>query len=376
MGKNTFELVEKGTVLASTSIEISDFAPIVVINEDEEGENAMWSMQNCSTSKKEKLTLSDGFDEDLREYIVPEIVIAQNLNSKIPLKILQGYDPWGFQDDDGIVEFSCSNKNVVINIEGVDSETKNKKEVEYGDDIIIELSFKNRLNRGQKFSIDIKGKDGDNIEVSGKLNFTIIEKDVFITDEFETLISENKVSMNNHTKCYIAVDKQFSKVVKNTNFILNSYSRLTGMDCANDYKSKGYVKSSKKFTQEDTWVRINYPDFDVKPVRFRDGQESVFTDYIEPEIKKKIGYHFYYYVLLSGYHVLMIIIDNTNPCNPMYKIIDQNEDRPFMKLNKINNDLLEMAKDYYKGAVKSVQKKHPKERTHRSDMYLWKLKRK
>ena len=308
MGKNTFELVEKGTVLASTSIEISDFAPIVVINEDEEGENAMWSMQNCSTSKKEKLTLSDGFDEDLREYIVPEIVIAQNLNSKIPLKILQGYDPWGFQDDDGIVEFSCSNKNVVINIEGVDSETKNKKEVEYGDDIIIELSFKNRLNRGQKFSIDIKGKDGDNIEVSGKLNFTIIEKDVFMSYEAQKILDYNSELkwgpinwlLGDFDKvCYRVVDKQFSRVVDNPKLVLKSYYKKDAYDRIKDYTKEGYVQSTKRFYQKTIWETEKSEGYTLKPKSFAKNQETVFTNYIEPEIKNKVGYHIYYFIILN-----------------------------------------------------------------------------
>ncbi|WP_271785416.1 hypothetical protein [Aquimarina algiphila] len=389
MGKNTFELVENGTVLASTSIEISDFAPIVVINEDEEGENAMWSTQNCSISKKEKLTLSDDFDEDLREYIVPEIVIAQNSTSKIPLKIKQGYDDW-WDDNDGIIEFTSSNDNVIISIEGVDSETKNEKEVEYGDEIIIEVSFKNRLNRGQKFSIDIKGKDGENIEVSGKLNFTIIEKDVFMSYEGQIILDENKdigwgdwfngainyITGSFDEVCVRVVDKQFSKLVDNESLVLKSYSKLTGMDRADKYKTLGYVKSSRKFTQKETWVRVNTDDFEVKPVSYRKGKESIFTDYIEPEIKNKIGYHLYYYVLLSGYHVLMILVDNRNPCTPMYKILDQIKDRPFKELKDLNEDLLTMAKSNYEIAVERVQKVNPKAKSHGADMYLWKLKRK
>jgi len=192
MGQNTFELLENGKVVATTSIGVYDFAPIVIINKKKDGENALWSLEDCVLSKKERLLLSSAFDEDLRKYIVPEIVIAKNSVSKIPIKIVQGYDPLGFQDNDGLVEFSCTNSKVTIKPES--------KKVSYGNK--IEILIEHTLMRGDKFSIDIKGKDDDDdtfkssdlIVVSGKLNFTIIEKDVFMEEEIKREIEEKELS--------------------------------------------------------------------------------------------------------------------------------------------------------------------------------------
>jgi len=396
MGKNVFQIVENGVVVASATASTTDFVPVVKINEDEELEEGMYTIENCDLSKREKLTLSNEFDAHLREYIVPEIVIAKNSISKIPLKIIRGYDPGGTQDDDGIVEVICSNKDVTIEIEnGEEEKEKREKEVTHGDEIILNISHK--LSRGTKFSVDIKGKDDDDffkksdlIVTAGKLNFTVIEKDVFFPYEGQRILDENKdlvwdnwfdgsinyISGTFDEVCVRVADKQFCKLVENEEFVLKSYSNLTGMDRANDYKTKGYVKSSKKFTQKETWVRVDSDDFDVKPISYRKGKESVFTDYIKPEIENKIGYHVYYYVLLSGYHVLMILIDNQNPCKPMYKILDQIKDRPFRELKELNNDLLTMAKSNYEYAVKKVRKVNPEAKSHGSDMLLWKLKRK
>lgn len=379
-GKNTFELTEGGVVKATASVVISDFAPIVEINEDEEGENAMWCTQSCSSVQKEKLKLSEDYDEDLREYTVPEIVITRNSTSKIPLKIIQGYDPWGFQDEDGIVEFSCSNADINIEIEEVNGDRKNQKKVKYGDEITIEISFKEKLDRGQKFSVNIKGKDGKNIEVAGKLNFSIVEKDVFMSEEGQIILDENdnlrkgpiSSAMGSFDEvCYRVVDKQFSKVVKNSSLALKNYSGLTAYDRIKDYQSDGYIKHTKRFEQGKVWIRVNYDDVELKPKSYKKGKETVATDYIMPQIKSKIGYHIYYVIILDAYHVLTLLIDNRNLCEPKYKMLDQIKNRSWNKFKNLNNDLLEMVKNNYNYACEQAKRKD-----HNSSFQLWKLKRK
>lgn len=382
MEKNTLQLIENGLVIATTSFEISDFAPIVVINEDKEGEIAMWHTETCSLSKKETLTLSNDYDEDLRKYIIPEIVVAKNSTSKIPLKVLQGYDPWGSQDDDGIVEFSCSNENVIISIEGVDNKTKHEKEVEYGDEIVIAISFKKKLNRGDKFAVDIKGKDGTNIEIAGKLNFTIIEADVFTESEFQKALDENdslrRFNIWNNLwgtadkVCFRVADKQFSKIVENDDLVLKSYYKKTGYTRMEKYSKAGYIKNTKRFEQTDTWIRGTHNGLDLYPKSFKKGKEKVFTTYIGKEIKNKIGYHIFYYVLLNGHHVLMILVDNSDPCACRFKILDQLKDRDWNNFENLDTDLLEMTQNNYANACKNTKSK----KDHNSSLQLWKLKRK
>jgi len=352
MGKNTFTLIENGNQVAKTSFDIFDFAPIVVLNDEDDGENIIYSNEECPNIKKETISLSSAFDKDLREYTISEIVVVKNSTSKIPLKIIQGYDPLGPQDNDGIVEFSCSNSNVKI--------TPESKKVSYADEIEIEIDH--TLGRGEKFVIDIKGKDdsddmfgASDLEViSGKLKCSVIEKDVFLSDEYKKMKDEidyfspfakaHSLSEYRGNYCMQAAERALSKLFDNqTNFysVDKSHKRLNKVsyfvkgkklgagDRGTYFKSLGYTKSD--FTFDDFDIdhddrkaiidKSSYKANAYSVVKLKKGSK-LFT-YLSTSIKDKIGYHIYYFYVTGGFHTLILVIDNTNPCDQKYNIYDQ-----------------------------------------------------
>lgn len=129
-----------GTSSASAELKLYDrydFIPTVKIIEPTEKDE--YSIKKIK--RNEKIDLGTDFIENLRSYIVPEILIKENERTKINLEVIKGHALSGFIDDDGIIEFSCSNKNVNI---------KDRK-VKYGEKIEIEIDH--NLNIGEKFSI-------------------------------------------------------------------------------------------------------------------------------------------------------------------------------------------------------------------------------
>ncbi len=355
MGENIFQIIENGEVVATAKVSIYDFIPIVIIDEDRNGENAMWSTENCKDSKKEIITLSDDFDKDLREYIVPEIVIVKNSVSKIPLKIKQGYDPFGPQDDDGIVTFSCANSNVTIEIEETQSTNTTEKEVSYGDEIILKIAHK--LGRGNKFSVNIKGKDDtddnfkstDKIVTSGRLNFSIIEKDVFIKNEAQRVTNEilfiepfanaGTAPEYDENYCMQAAERSLSELFNNyTDFYSVdrshkhrnkiSFSGKNAIDRGNKFKSLGYVKT--EFSFDDYKIDHNNRKSIVDPQSYKKVRYDIISlnsnslqEFFQKQITDRIGYHIFYFTVTSGFHTLILIINNTTPCNPYFTIYDQ-----------------------------------------------------
>lgn len=195
-------------------------------------------------------------------------------------------------------------------------------------------------------------------------------KDVFSEDDTEKFIDENKNSLKNHTECFIAVDKQFSKVVNDNDLVLKSYSNLTAYNRIRSYETKFYIQSSKRFGQSEIWIRDNYDGYKLKPKSFKSGYEKAISSYINTGLKNKIGYHIYYFALLDAYHVLTILVDNTK-CESEYKILDQLQNRDWKKIKEIDDDLLQMTIRNYDGACETI-----KSDNHNSSLQLWKLKRK
>lgn len=66
----------------------------------------------------------------------------------------------------------------------------------------------------------------------------------------------------------------------------------------------------------------------------------------------------------------LIIIDNTNPCSPLYKILDQLKNRDWIELSKIDIEFLDMTKRNYERACSRINRED-----YNSSIHLWKLKR-
>jgi len=200
----------------------------------------------------------------------------------------------------------------------------------------------------------------------GEFDFLVVERDVFLFNEKKDFIDENKNSLRNKTQCFIAVDKQFSKIIKgDENLVAKSYYNLNGYDRIKYYKKKEYVYSEKRFEQGEVWIRDN----NLKPSGLKKGQEKTFSEFIKKGITNKIGYHIYYFVLLDAYHVLSIIVDNTL-CKPKYIILDQLIERKWEDLDYLDEDLFSITERTYPYACRSVGRND-----YNSSIQLWKLQR-
>lgn len=284
---------------------------------------------------------------------ITEIIVYPNERILARLKIQGEAGGWFKAETSYDLTFEFSEEEMEL--------TTSSWSVERGDVILTNITAK----KAGDFLITTKmnGKETGRIKVVSKEK----DKDIFTEAEKDSLIAENQSSMSNHVLCYVAVDKQFSEVV-DENLELTSYAGLSGYDRAEDYGSKGYVFSNKRFAQSEIWRRDNRDGYDLVPVGFRDNKETVFSDYINQGVNNKPGYHFYYFVLLDAYHVLTLIIDNTNACEIKFKAIDQIRDRVWQGLGELNTFMFEITQNNYSGASDSASRKD-----HDSSIQLWKL---
>lgn len=315
-----------------------DFLPIVEINDDEEAVNAIYSIKTCTACEKQILDLGNDFDQELKKYNIPEIVIAKTSTSYIPLKNIQGYDG-SFVDDDGVLEFKCNNPNVKLRLldesEPSDCGTNTKVydlgDAELGDEYVLEISHS--LERGAKFNIEVKASDendgfwgkSDKVVVCGKLNFTVIERDVFLEDEMKImkdfLISNARnYTSSTHMDCITTVNHAIRLLFKKNNLVLSDRMTRT----MNKLDGYGMVKA--EFT-------IDYLDISNKickrntPFKAKKMQNSLFKQ-IDKLISCQIGYHIFGVAIMDGYHSMILTVNNIEPCKKQYILSDQNLDSP------------------------------------------------
>lgn len=351
-----------------------DFLPIVIINKDEEMVNGVYFIGNCNQAKTQILDLGSNYDKDLQKYLIPEITIAKNSKSYIPLKNIKGYDGWGIQDGDGILEFKPSNTNVKIRVLDEDTPKKcndktklyNLKDAELNDKYCLEVSCSS-LKRGSKFYIEIWASDDNdglwgksNKKVlCGKLNFTVVQRDVFLKEEMDKLINEinylKKYADNqippeyDENYCMQAAERGLSELLNNqkdfyavereTHIHKNniSFNGLNANDRGSEFYEKGFViakwefnsysinqkhremlNKSKSDRDAKKYFNENLYDF-VKP---SNNKNMIFNQF-KRDIGNKIGFHTYYLSITGDFHTLLLIIDNRNLCTPTYVIYDQ-----------------------------------------------------
>ncbi|NJM78672.1 MAG: hypothetical protein HC854_01830 [Flavobacterium sp.] len=188
-------------------VERYDFLPVVLINGSEEPKNAIISTEECAINKLESLNLGGDYDNEYKNYKIANIVVTKNSIARIPLKIKRGYDPLGLQDEDGILEFRSSNGLAKLNyIDNDDTDYENDegkydlKDAEYGDEFVLEIDAKS-IERGKTFTISVYASDDDDgwgktskrKEICGKFNVKVVEKDVFMEEEYKKGVEVNKV---------------------------------------------------------------------------------------------------------------------------------------------------------------------------------------
>jgi hypothetical protein len=341
-----------------------DYLPIVKINNTEEAKNAIISFTECKNCKKDKINLGQEYDEDKQEYIVAEIVITQNSITKIPLTIRKGSDLAGFDDEDGVLKFSCNNGAVKYKfIESDDTDYKNNEnsydinDSEYGDDFVLEIE-PTKLARGTKFSITVFASDDDDSIISdkknstrkgicGKFNFTVIQSDVFTNEEIQIGLKELSIISEKHKKrpkigeysvnyCIQAADRFLGAIVKNQKLFyayddvnekkINAPNLSNAIMRAQKIKDLGYGKSLKNFAGKVfTLKEIDKTDeYENNPTRkiFLKNNDEI-NEYFDNEISNKLGFHIFYLSIVEAFHTLILIIDNSEPCQASYQILDE-----------------------------------------------------
>lgn len=370
-----------------------DFLPVVKINNTESPKNAIISLNNCKNSPLESINLGSDYDKEVRTYFVASIIIAKNSVSKIPLLVKMGYDPIGFQDGDGILDFKCSNGSVkfsLIDNDDTDYEQGEDKydlkDAEYGDEFVLEINA-SALTRGTKFSISVNasddgdgfGKTSNRKKICGKFNIQVVEKDVFLNEElkkgFDTLSIISQEYRNKPTEgeysvnyCIQGADRFLGAVVENKKEFYTyddkKKIRLNVPDLSNaifrakKLKSLGYGFNYTEFDNNIFGYReVNQKDeYGNNPSRnlFLKNNKGI-VDYFQSMIKNKIGFHIFYLSIVDALHTLFIIIDNRQPCSPTYKIYDEaGESSSKGALNNIDDGILSQSQWVYSWTKKHV----------------------
>lgn len=371
-----------------------DFLPVVKINGNESPKNAVISLNDCTESKLEYLNLGNDYDNEWRKYPVVNIVIAKNSVARIPLLIKMGYDPIGWQDGDGILEFRSSNASAKLKcIDNDDTDyesdedTYDLKDAEYGDELVLEIDAK-ALARGTKFSISVfASDDGDGLgktskrnAICGKFNVKVIENDVFLNEELKkgfdvlSIISQeyrNKPTEGEYSVnyCIQAADRFLGAVVDNEkNFYAYDDKRKIRLNVPNldnavarakKIKSLGYGYDYKDFEGGSIlgYREVNQKDdYGNNPSRILFSKnDKVIVDYFKSIIKNKVGFHIFYLSIVDSLHTLFIVVDNTKPCRPTYKIYDEaGESSSKGSLKDINQGILSQSQWVYLWTKKHV----------------------
>ncbi|WP_431611441.1 hypothetical protein [Chryseobacterium sp. 'Rf worker isolate 10'] len=335
-----------------------DFLPIVKINRSEKSKNCLISITDCFS---ERINLGNDFDKDLRNYTVPDIIIVKNSNTYIAIENIQGYDGWGYQDGDGVLEFKTNNPKVKIrllkekNPEKCDTDSRlyDTKDAEFGDQYTLEISH--TLKRGDKFSIEVYASDDNDglwgrskkVVRCGKFNFTVVQQDVFLEQEMQKGFDLLSIISQEHRKqpkegeysvnyCIQGADRFLGAIVNNqkdfytyddeNGKLIRSPGFTTAVDRAKKLSALGYGNNYKEFEEGVFgFQQINKKDkYGNNPTRnlFLKNKEGI-SNYFQTLIKNKIGNHIFYLSIVDALHTLFIVVDNNNPCSPTYTIYDE-----------------------------------------------------
>lgn len=363
-----------------------DFLPVVKIKGSEDPKNAIISLDDCVQSKLEYINLGKDYDEEWKKYPVANIVIAKNSTARIPLGIKKGYDPFGFQDGDGILEFRSSNGSVKLNFVDSDdtgyenNEDKyNLKDAAYGDEFVLEIDAK-ALARGTKFSIYVYATDDDDgwgssskrRGICGELNVKVVERDVFLDEELKkgfdllSIISqehrkqpnEGEYSVNyciqgadrfsgaiiENQKDFYTYDDKNEKIIYNPGF-------TTAIVRAKKLKELGYGYDYKEFNEGLFGFReINkedkYGNNPTMELYLKD--KNTINNYFQSIIKNKIGIHVFYLSIVDALHTLFIVVNNKKPSDPNYTIYDEDgETSSYGSLKYIDEGIMKQSQWVY-----------------------------
>ena len=363
-----------------------DFIPVVKINKSEDSKNAIISLTDCKESKLEYLNLGIDYDNEWKKYPVANIVIAKMSTARIPLLVKMGFDPRGWQDGDGILEFRSSNASTKLKFIDNDDTDYNDgedkydlKDAEYGDELVMEINAK-ELARGSKFSVSVYASDdGDGFgstskrkKICGKFNLRVVDRDVFMFYELKKGLDLLSIISQEHKKkptegeysvnyCIQGADRFLGALVSNqkdfytyddeNEKLIHSPGFTTAIDRAKKINQLGYGFNYKEFDGGIFGIQeINKIDkYGNNPSRelfLRDN--SSINNYFQSMVKNKIGIHIFYLSIVEAFHTLFIIVDNSNPSNSTYKIYDEDgETSSFGSLKTIGDGLVKQSQWVY-----------------------------
>lgn len=342
-----------------------DFLPIVKVNNSEDAKNAIISVKENKTYKKEQIDLGTDYDKDKSDYLVADIVITQNSVARIPLMVKRGFDPWGLQDDDGVLTFECSNSSVKLKFIDKEDTDYNDTAKEYnlnkaanGDVFVMEIT-PSSIKRGTKFTITVYATDNNDWTrnkslrrgICGKFNLKVVEQDVFMEDEITKLVDELKYIKPfadgyspleyEGNYCMAAAERGLSELLNNTKDFYSvfrrthkrknkiSFSNLTADDRAKKFQALNFVASKISFPTKDFSITLN-KTFIIEDGKHKDRTtivemkdiKSVYDSFLK-NFNKSIGYHIYYCSIAGANHTMILIINYTEPSEATFEFWDQ-----------------------------------------------------
>lgn len=281
-----------------------------------------------------------------RNHKVPVVYLAEDTERLIWLTIVDGSEE-GSSNNDGNITLELSDEsNFTLSTKSYSAKYKWK------------LKTKIKATAGSKGKtayIDIYSEDWiTNKKQCGRIKIAVLsDKDIFSKTEADKLKSEILYIVpfvDNATPseyvgnyCMQAAERGLSELLGNTTDFYSvergthkrknniGFSGKTAIDRGTKFKSLGFVKSSLTFdgysidqTKRASIVDSNtYRNVMYDIISFAAGKDKDLFNYFNNEIKEKIGFHTYYFTVTGGFHTLLLLIDNSDPCEIKYEVYDQ-----------------------------------------------------
>lgn len=266
---------------------------------------------------------------------------------------------------------------IIIKTNNVTVKTKNEILTEYGHSIALRILSKNLNNDSY---IDFYANDENNNDEEDEIHCGRVkivtestEKDVFTQTDIDRLYKDNEQSkifnrsgqVVGNGYCICAADKGIGALVNDTkNFYSEPNLKSQGGNGirlesstkrANVINSLGYIKSN---------FSINTDNYNTSnaPTKFITSLKSK----IEKDIEEKNGFHVYYFSMHGEYHVMLLVVDNRNPCDIKYSILDQGYvGEKNLDFENLDSKFIELAKRFWRNKNQNAK-----------ITYMWKIQNK
>ncbi|MGO3183422.1 MAG: hypothetical protein ACTIJ9_11375 [Aequorivita sp.] len=352
----------------------------------------------CDALIYEEVNLHPYLLDKYKKHKVAKIYFAKNEEITLKFNVVRGGED-SFNDD-GNIYFELS-KEAEFKIE------QNEFEVKYGSQ--INLKIKNQKISKKVIFIDIFSDDWMTSKLKcGRIALisNLLEKDVFTSEENKRLVDEIKyiaphadleiAPEYDENYCMQAAERGLSELLNNEiNFYAvkrgshihkNSlgFSGLNAIDRGTKFNSLGFVKSTFIFddykidqTKRKSIIDVNtYNSLKYDIVSISNGKKILIDNYFD-NTKDGIGYHVYYLSVTNGFHVLLLVVNNSNPCDPIYTIYDQHGITSSSgKLNDIAEGILRQTNWTFANTCLNRHLLGKSSQWDSTKTYLWKIQKK